>query len=170
MGGLAMAVWKYVRATRDVDLLLSLREERVGEVLRGLREAGIRPKGDPAKRTIGHFDVVQLLYEPPEAFVDVQVDLLLGAGDYHQAAMERRLSAQLPDLDVEIAVLTCEDLVLHKLLAGRVIDRVDAAALLKANRPSLDTDYVARWACSLNVAAELAEAWNEAFPKTTPPW
>ena len=40
---------------------------------------------------------------------------------------------ELSGLDVTLDVLACEDLLLHKLLAGRVIDRVDAAALIRAN-------------------------------------
>ena len=71
---------------------------------------------------------------------------------------------RLPELDVEIAVLTCEDLILHKLLAGRIIDRADAAALLRANRESLDVDYILTRTDRLALAVDLAEIWNEAFP------
>ena len=68
------------------------------------------------------------------------------------------------DYDIEVAVLVCEDLILHKLLAGRMIDLADAVALLRANRAGLDLDYLNRWAGDLEVATELAGVWNEAFP------
>jgi hypothetical protein len=55
-------------------------------------------------------------------------------------------------------------LILHKLLAGRLIDRVDAAALLRANRPAVDLAYLLRWAEELDVMGDLAETWSEAFP------
>jgi hypothetical protein len=41
-------------------------------------------------------------------------------------------------LDIELDVLTCEDLIVHKLLAGRLVDRADAATLLRVNRADLD--------------------------------
>jgi len=37
----------------------------------------------------------------------------------------------LPGLDIPIAILNCEDVILHKLIAGRIIDRADAAMLLR---------------------------------------
>ena len=106
-----------------------------------------------------------MLYEPPEAFMDLQVDLLLGNSEYHRQALSRRIPTKLPGLDIEIAVLACEDLVLHKLLAGRMIDRADAVALLHANRDAIDLDYLNHWADSLNLRSELDEVWQEAVPQ-----
>jgi hypothetical protein len=162
-GGLALAVWKHVRATRDVDLLISIGEERVEELLQSLRAAAIRPKRRPPVVTLGGLEVIQLLYEPPEAFVDLQIDLLLARSEYPLEALRRRVSIELAGLDRGIAVLTCEDLILHKLLAGRMIDRVDAAALLRANRQTIDLGYVERWARELKISQELVEVCKEAF-------
>lgn len=164
IGGIALATWKYVRATRDVDLLLGIAEHDLGDVLDRLRAAEIRPKHDPPVRTVGQLDVVQMLYEPPETFIDLQVDLLLARSGYPLDALDRRIPTQLPDLDIEIAVLACEDLILHKLLAGRIIDRVDSAALLRANRKTLNLDGLARRTRELGIGGEYAEVWNDVFP------
>ena len=164
VGGIALATWKHVRATRDVDLLLDIEEKELSRVLQSLLDAKLRPKRDLSVTDLGQLGVIQLLYEPPETFMDLQVDLLLAKSDYHRNALERRVSVQLADLDIEIAVLTCEDLILHKLLAGRIIDRADAAALLRANRESLEFDYLLQWSDGLVLGKELAEVWNEAFP------
>src|SRR5689334_14666182 len=86
MGGLAVAVWKHVRATRDVDLLIGLDTGQVDELLRQLAGASIRPKRDPPVLTLGSLHIVQLLYEPPDAYWPVQVDLLLAESDYHREA------------------------------------------------------------------------------------
>ena len=164
VGGIALATWKHVRATRDVDLLLDIEEKELSRVLQSLLDAKLRPKRDLSVTDLGQLGVIQLLYEPPETFMDLQVDLLLAKSDYHRNALERRVPVQLADLDIEIAVLACEDLILHKLLAGRVIDRADAAALLRANRESLEFDYLLQWSDGLVLGKELAEVWNEAFP------
>ena len=67
----------------------------------------------------------------------------------------------LPDLDIEVAILACEDLILHKLLAGRMIDLADAAALSWANRETLDLDYLNRWGARLEVSGDLARVLKE---------
>jgi len=169
MGGIALAAWKHVRATRDIDLLVEIGKNDPKHLLEQLRAAAICPKRDPPVTTLDRLEVMQLLYEPPEGFMEVQIDVLLAGSEYHHEALQRRISTHLPDLDIAIAVLTCEDLILHKLLAGRIIDRADAAALLRANRESLDLGYLLRWTRNLKLAAELTEVWNEAFPGESMP-
>jgi hypothetical protein len=164
MGGLALATWKHIRATRDVDLLVELGANDLDQLIAHLRAAGLRPKRSPPTISLGDLDVLSLLYEPPEAFVELQIDLLLAKSEYHREALRRRIPVILPGLDVPIAVLTCEDLILHKLLAGLLIDLADAAALVRANRESLDWDYLARWARQLEVAEDLDRAREDAFP------
>ena len=169
MGGIALAAWKYVRATRDIDLLVSIRSHDLEKILQELHTAEIRRKADRPVTSVGGLDVIELLYEPPETFVDIQIDLLTARSSYHEKALERRIPMQLPDLDAQIAVLTCEDLILHKLLAGRIIDRADAAALLRANREVLDTGFLLRWVGHLELKADFAEIWREAFPGESMP-
>jgi hypothetical protein len=169
-GGIAMAAWKYVRATRDVDVLIAIARERLDSLLVELRQAAVRPKRDPPLTALGRLDVVQLLYQPPETFVEIQIDLLVAQSPYYTTALQRRVATELPHLDIPIAVLACEDLVLHKLLAGRIIDRADAAALLRANRESLDLDYLLRWTANLELGRGLAQVWSEAFPEEPCPF
>jgi len=163
-GGLAMATWKYPRATRDIDLLLSVDPDAQGALLQSLRNAGLRPKRDPPVVTLGQLDVIQLLYEPAEAYLDVQVDLLLAKSEYQRQALSRRVRAQLPDLDIPVAVLACDDLILEKLAAGRMIDLADASALLRLNEENLDVGYLLHWAGRIKVLPELKNVWGEAFP------
>lgn len=164
MGGLALAAWEHVRATRDVDLLIGIEFSQSDELLRRLAAAGFRAKRNPPMLTLGNLRLVQLLYEPPGTLLDLQVDLLLAESEYHRTALSRRVATRLPGLDVELFVLTCEDLILHKLLAGRILDRADCAALLAANRHTLDRPYLVRWSKDLGVAAELSDVWAAALP------
>jgi hypothetical protein len=168
MGGIALATWKYVRATRDIDLLIGAVEADPARLVESLQAVGIRPIRLPATR-LGQLELIQAIYEPPGAFVDIHIDLLWAGSDYHCQALDRRVTVRLPDLDIEVAVLACEDLILHKLLAERMIDRVDVVALLRANRESLDFAYLLDWTRKLNVGPALAEAWKNAWPNEPPP-
>jgi hypothetical protein len=169
MGGLALSVWKHVRATRDVDLLVNVEASNADTVVGVLQQAGMRLKRHPPVLRLGHFQLIQLLYEPPGAFVEAQVDLLLADSEYPKQALSRRVAAPLPDFDDPIYVLACEDLILHKLLAGRVIDRIDVAALLRLNRGSIDWAYLQGWIDRLALRSEWSEIWREAFPGEAPP-
>ena len=164
MGGLALSMWRYARATRDVDLLVNVEASNVDAVLEVLQKAGMRLKRHPPVLQLGQFQLVQLLYEPPGTFVDAQVDLLLADSEYPKEALKRRVAAQLPGIDLAIYVLSCEDLILHKMLAGRIIDRIDVAALLRLNRESMDFGYLQKWIGRLALKAEWLEIWREAFP------
>jgi len=164
MGGLALAAWRHVRATHDVDLLIGVSEADLGPLLSTLTSAGLRPKRQPPWTSLGSLQILQLLYEPPGTYLDLQVDLLLAQSEYHRQALARRVPTRLASLDLDLYVLACEDLILHKLLAGRLLDRVDAAMLLRANRADLNLEYLLGWTTTLSLGAELAPVWEEAFP------
>jgi hypothetical protein len=169
MGGLGLSVWGHLRSTQDVDLLVALEGRNLEQTLELLYRADFRPKRRPPLVRVDQQEIVQLYYDPPDALCEVQVDLLLVAGRYQQTAIERRVPAKLPGLARPIAVLSREDMILHKLLAGRIIDRADAATLLRENRPLIDFDYLRQWITDLSLAGEFAVVWQEAFPDEKPP-
>jgi hypothetical protein len=164
LGGLALAVWKHARFTKDVDVLVALGNVEKDTLLNALSSTGFRPKRDDGTILLGDLEVLQMVYAPPGALIDVQVDLLLAGDEYQYAALDRCITTTIEELDSPVNVLSCEDLILHKLLAGRIIDRADAAALLRANRDSLDFDYVRHWIGEKRLTSEFSDVWAEAFP------
>jgi hypothetical protein len=169
LGGLAMAVWKHPRNTRDVDVLVDVTNIELGKLLDSVAQAGMKLKRQPPVLQIGNQRIIQLLYQSAGSFLDIQIDLLLADGDYQKAALARRVPAKLPGCAQEIAVLSCEDLIIHKLLAGRIIDRADVAALLRLNRQGLDLAYLRAWLTPLQLLADFDLVWQEAFPGEKPP-
>ncbi len=162
MDGLALASWKHVRATRDVDLLVEVPGGNVDQLLAVLRAADIRPRRHPEVTPLGKLRLIQCIYEPPGALMDLNVDLLLADCVYQRQALDRRVPEQLAGL--ELFILTCEHLILHKLLAGRMIDRADCVALMRLQHEGLDWGYMKRWAEPFAVSEVLSESWAEAFP------
>jgi hypothetical protein len=88
----------------------------------------------------------------------------LAQSEYHRQALAPRVPTRLENLNLDLYVLACEDLIVHKLLAGRIVDRADAVMLLRANRANLDLDHLVSCTTSLSLGAELAQVWEEAFP------
>lgn len=169
MGGLALAAWKYPRSTRDVDLVITLGARSPQALVDRLAPAHFRPRNVPAIRSLGTAQILQLSFEPHDALVAIPIDLLLVTSEYHQTALARRVPFQILELVADLHVLSCEDLLLHKLTAGRIIDRSDAAALIRANRQTLDVAYIHQWGSRLGLKEEVREVWNEACPSELPP-
>ncbi|MSR32398.1 MAG: hypothetical protein EXR99_12935 [Gemmataceae bacterium] len=165
MGGLSLSFWKHVRSTQDIDLLIDPGAGGIEAILEVLRKSGVRTKHQPPVVDLGSVRMVQLLYEPKNAFMDIQIDLLLAESEYHREALGRRVPAWISDEKIDLFTLSCEDLVILKMNAGRVIDRADGAALLRLNRIGLDMPYLLKWVKQLNLDAEWADIWNEAFPE-----
>ena len=163
MGGLALSAWNYPRSTRDIDLLISISGHEPEELIDRLAAAGYRARHSPPVRRLNDMRLVQMDIEPPDAFVSVNIDLLLVDSVYHREAFERICPFRLTNSTGEMFVLSCEDLLLHKLIGGRMIDRSDAAAVLRANRDAIDVAYLKSWSERLKLDADLREVWREAY-------
>ena len=170
LGGLALSVWDHVRATKDVDLLIAAPKSGTAAILSAVVKAGFKPKFDPPVRLLGEMGVAQLMYEVPGTFVEVQVDLLFADSEYHLEALKRRLTLTVPGLDIPTSVLSCEDLIVHKLYAGRILDLSDVSELLKGNKSSIDLAYVKKWINHFSLRTQFSECWIKAFDGEKPPF
>lgn len=168
MGGIAVAAWQHLRNTRDVDLLVGVRATDEPQFLEQLNAAGFKFLRDPPVLVLGDSRILQLSYEPPGRFLDVRIDLFFAESEFHHSALKRRIEITLPGIDEPTSILSCEDLILFKLLAGRLLDKSDAAYLVRFNKDDLDLEYLRRWAARLSLDDELTLAWNEAFPDAPP--
>jgi hypothetical protein len=164
IGGLALAVWSYPRSTRDVDLLVGVDHDHVQPVVDALLQIGCRFKKSPPLHRVGEHCFVHMLCTPPGEFYDVQFDLMLAETPLEKAALARSVNRIVPGVDHPIRVLNCDDLILFKLISGRLIDRADAAMLLRENREVVDFEHVQSWISQSKLSAEFNEVWREAFP------
>lgn len=89
-------------------------------------------------------------------------DILIGTdAEMIDRAVVRRID------DLSLPVASCEDLIILKLAAGRVIDRTDAAELVRTNRANLDQAYLRRKAHAMGVGSELEEVFVYPNPYVT---
>jgi hypothetical protein len=168
MGGVAVTAWRRIRATHDVDLLIDLDNSRFAEVFKSLDKGGVHRKHVAPFIAVGETRFIQFLYDLPALETDIRVDLLLADSPFQQQALVRAVEPR-SSLGRGIRVISCEDLILFKLLAGRIIDRADAAYLLRVNRDELDLAHIDKWAKSLAVEEAFKDIWNEAFPDESGP-
>ena len=147
-----------------LDLLVGIDHQSAKPIIDALTAIGCRPKRDPPINRVGEHSFLHFLFTPPGEFYDVQFDLLLAETDLEKTALANSVMRDIPGVDCPIRVIDCADLILLKLVSARIIDRADAAMLLRENRDAIDFTYVNKWASKLRIAGELAEIWREAFP------
>lgn len=139
-----------VRLTGDVDLLVSDQ----GPGLDAL-EAAFAAAGWKVRR--GTPDGAILRLRHPELGA---ADIVLAETDYQQSALARSRTETL-EAGARVAVLQAEDVVVHKLIAGRPRDLDDIAEILASGR-TLDEAYVERWAAYWDVLALWRQLREEA--------
>lgn len=132
------------RLTADVDLLLA----DAGPGLDALEAAAIA-SGWQVRRADPAGELLRLRH--PEHGI---ADLLVAGTPYQDEAIRRARPEPLGEGD-PIPVLTVEDVIVHKLIAGRSQDRADVESIL-ATGVSFDEGYVERWARHW----DLAEEWR----------
>lgn len=160
MGGMAVRFWAVPRPTYDLDVTLAAEEDQLSRLLDRLDREGF---GIPAEARKGWRDVLRgmrkLEVRKFEGRDSWRVDLFLVTTEYQHAAFARRRNAKLLSLDVW--TMAPEDLVLHKLMAGRDRDLADVGEILALAR-DLDLAHLRTWAPRLGVEALLEDRLRRA--------
>ena len=164
-GSLASSRYGFPRTTQDADLVVDLREEQVGSLVRALRNEFYIDAGMicEAIRHRASFNVIHLQ-------AAYKVDLfLLKADTWAQQEMARRRAERIgPEGPVTLYFCSPEDIILHKLdwyrLGGGVSDRQwsDVLGVLKIQASELEAAYLRHWASELGLADLLERALREA--------
>lgn len=136
IGGLAVGIYTQARATKDVDLAVTADAEAASRAVAAMRARGFdaRAHGVP-----GPGGVVRFSRTDADGLVR-WVDFLFAGTAFEERAVARARVEQV--LGAAIAVVTVEDLLVYKLIAGRPQDVADAVALVRERGPLLDRAYL----------------------------
>lgn len=146
-GGLAANLYREeVRATVDVDLAVSVAPTRLIELVKTFSDAGW--KVESYWRTSEQLRLTR--NDLP------RVDCIVATTDYERAAIDRSVRADIEGY--KLRVLTAEDVIVFKLIAGRARDYEAVAAIINARRNRLDVDYITGWLDQFGAG----DAWERA--------
>ena len=149
-GGMAVSIWGEPRATYDVDLVVAADSSEPDDLLVAIRS-------EPA-----FFLDPQTLPMPPEMNIIrahlldknssepaiILVDLLLLNSVFAASLQARRVAMNVAGR--ERWVCSCEDLIILKLISGRVKDLEDVRGILRVQHGTIDMAYVDNWSLRLN--------------------
>jgi hypothetical protein len=137
IGGQAVLVHGLPRLTHDIDVTLGLELSQVDRILALLPSLGLEPLVEPRAFTAETM-VVPCRHRPTKT----RVDFILSDSPYEREAIATARPVSIDGRPVRIA--TPEDVVIHKVIAGRARDLEDVRGLLRRN-PALDRARVRRW-------------------------
>lgn len=137
IGGQAVLIYGEPRLTKDIDITIGADLNRLPEVLRLVKTLGLRLLVDP--ETFTRQTMVLPCQEPESG---IRVDFIFSFTPYEQQALARVKTVKMGDTEVCFASL--EDLVVHKVIAGRPRDLEDVTSVLRKN-PSADPVYIRHW-------------------------
>jgi len=139
IGGQAVLVYGRPRLTRDIGIKLGIDiddfalAEKVCKKLK-LKMLPKKPE-DFARET--------RVLPAEERKSGVRVDFIFSFSEYEKQSLKRAKQVNMNSYPVKFA--SCEDVIIHKMVAGRAVDEEDVKSILVKNKSSLDRKYIRRW-------------------------
>lgn len=147
IGGLAVQNWGEARYTKDVDLTIIVPIEAQETILQALSN----------RLQLRHPDALEfarvnriLLAQTSDG---ISVDISLGLPGYEDEMVARAVDYVIKP-GKTIPMCSAEDLIIHKLVAGRPQDIRDIQGVIIRQAPTLDLHYIRHW---LKIFAEWLE-------------
>ena len=138
LGGLALQHWGEPRTTQDVDIVVLVPSNEEDALLQATLQR-FRPRMADALAFAKRYRVLLIATSN-----DVPVDMALGIPGYEEEALRRSSKVSFVGL-APISILSAEDLIIHKCVAGRPRDVEDVERVLIRQRVNLDLRYIRRW-------------------------
>jgi len=138
IGGQAVLLYGEPRLTRDIDVTLGIGPDRWEEIRGLVAELGWKILAESPEEFVRKSLVLPCL-EPSSG---IRVDFIFSFSAYELQAMDRVRHVPLGKADVRFAAI--EDLIVHKIVAGRPQDLEDVRNIL-LKKPTLDLPYLQRW-------------------------
>jgi len=139
IGGQAVLLYGTPRLTRDIDITLGIDTDKFSSIKEICERAKLKILGknpeDFAKKT--------KVLPTEDTKLKIRVDFIFSFTPYERQAIQRGKKVRMSGYSVNFA--SPEDVVIHKMLAGRAIDYEDVKNILIRNRNRINTVYVKKW-------------------------
>jgi len=138
IGGQAVLLYGEPRLTRDIDITLGVNTEYVDELLKVIRELSLKPIPENIKLFVQQTMVLPAL----EEITGIRVDFIFSFTTYEIEAIKR--ARKITIMGQEVCFASPEDVIVHKIFAGRPRDIEDVRSIILKNS-DMDTQYIRRW-------------------------
>ncbi len=137
--GQAVLIYGEPRLTRDIDISLGLDDSHLNELLAIADQLGLEIAIKKVKQFVKRTNVLPL-YDSQSGF---RVDFIFSFSPYEQEALKRCTSIKIENYAVRYA--SVEDIIIHKIIAGRPRDLEDVKGILNHQKQKIDFIYINNW-------------------------
>ena len=138
IGGQAVLLYGEPRLTRDIDITMGIGADGLDRVKRIIPVIGLKSLVRKEKEFVERNMVLPTI----DKRSGIRVDFIFSFSPYERQAIERAKDVKLGNSIVRFASL--EDVVIHKVIAGRARDFDDIKSILLKN-PKYDPVYIKKW-------------------------
>ena len=143
VGGQAVLLHGQPRLTRDIGIALGIEATELKRVRSLADSLGLVPSVTDLEAFVRRTNVIPLT----DSLTGLRIDMIFSFTPYESEAIRRAVTVTFDEGTVRFA--SVEDLIIHKLVAGRPRDIEDIAGIL-ARQPSLDEGYLIKWLASFH--------------------
>lgn len=159
IGGQAVLLYGTPRMTKDIDITLGLDAESLESFLPVIDAMNLKIIPEDFRSFVQQTFVLPARDEES----GIRVDFIFSFTPYERQAISRSKTVLLEGIDVVFA--SAEDLILHKVFAGRPRDLEDVKSILLKN-PGIDKEYIKKWLTEFEKSPEkegLVKAFENAL-------
>jgi len=138
IGGQAVLLYGEPRLTRDIDITLGMGVNGLGKIKKIIKAIGLKILVEKEREFVERNMVLPTIDKKS----GIRVDFIFSFSSYERQAIERGKDIKLGRTLVKFASL--EDVVIHKVIAGRARDLEDVKSILLKN-PKYDSVYIEKW-------------------------
>lgn len=150
-GAQAALIYGSARMTMDVDVTISVTQERIRPLVAALFKGGFASRSDDIEAFFARSRVIPLYHKRTR----MPLDLVVARDALEASFLERARPIDIGGL--RVPVISPEDLVVAKLFAGRPRDLGDVRSVLGAMGDSMDLRYVRSLLGQLDEAEDRAD-------------
>ncbi|MBE3111719.1 MAG: nucleotidyltransferase [Acidobacteria bacterium] len=147
IGGQAVLLYGEARLTKDIDITLGMGVEKLPIIKAAAKALNLTIETDEVDAFVRDTMVLPV----SEAKTGIRVDFVFSFTPYERQAIERAPEVKFDDVPIRFAAL--EDVVIHKVFAGRARDIEDIKIILLKN-PGYKKDYIRVWLADFDTALE----------------
>jgi len=139
IGGQAVLLYGEPRLTRDIDITLGIDTDKFLQIEHICKDLGLNILPEKPEEFAKETKVLPA----EETKLKIRVDFIFSFTPYEEKAIKRARSISIEGYSVKFA--TCEDVIIHKLFAGRAVDDEDVKNMLIKNKGQIDIKYIRGW-------------------------
>ncbi|MCM8830020.1 MAG: nucleotidyl transferase AbiEii/AbiGii toxin family protein [Candidatus Omnitrophica bacterium] len=144
IGGQAVLLYGEPRLTKDIDITLGLGIEGLEKVMQIVEKISLRILVDNPEQFVKKTMVLPVIDDK----TGIRVDFIFSYSQYEKQAITRAVEVKFGRTGVKFATL--EDVIIHKIIAGRARDIEDIKAILLKN--PYDGNYIREWLKKFDIA------------------